>query len=143
MGEVVPYEAALQDKRMTFVLDSGIFGVQGLELPEPLRRLGKVRLFTTLATLVECVRDDSPASRTREANIRRLATLLPADEAVANCAYELYAAVRPLRDDGPGHADLYIAAAAIRGKKGPHVVITADREDFAEIPRVRFLGRWD
>jgi predicted nucleic acid-binding protein len=143
MGEVVPYETALQDKRMTFVLDSGIFGVQGLELPEPLRRLGKARIFTTLASLVECVRDGSPASRTHEANIRRLATLLPADEAVASCAYDLYAELRPLRDDGPGYADLYIAAAAIRGKRGPHVVITNDREDFAEIPRVRYLGRWD
>jgi predicted nucleic acid-binding protein len=143
MGEVVPYETALQDKRITFVLDSGVFGVQGLELPEPLRRMGKARLFTTIATLLECVRDDTPGSRTQETNIHRLATLLPADEAIANCAYDLYAELRPLRDDGPGHADLYVAAAAIRGKKGPHVVITNDRGDFAEIPRVRYLGRWD
>lgn len=143
MGEVIRLEAALQDRRTTFVLDSGVFGTQGLHLPDALRRLGKARLFTTLATLVECVPDGSPASRTREANIRRLATLLPADEAVAQRAYELYSLLRPLQAEGPGYADIYVAAAAMRGRRGPHIVITHDREDFARIPGVRYLGRWD
>jgi len=138
MGEAIPLKRALKEKRH-FVLDSGTFGIEGLEVPEQVKKLGKRRLFTTVATLVECVRDQSPESKTQEANIRRLATLLQANESTAMRAYTLYTMLRPLREDGPGVADIYIAAAAIERS---YVVVTHDRKDFAEIPHVQYLAKW-
>lgn len=135
MGEAVSLDAALREKA-SFVLDSGLFGVSGLEVPPELSRVGKTRLFVSIATKVECVRDQSQASRTQEANIGRLTTLLPITPAISEQAYRFYQELRPLRDDGPGHADIVIAA--IRAEGGPRIVVTRD-PDFAAIPGVRYV----
>lgn len=49
MGEAVSLDAALREKA-SFVLDSGLFGVSGLEVPPELSRVGKTRLFVSIAT---------------------------------------------------------------------------------------------
>lgn len=122
-----------------FVLDSGVFDAEG-KLPAELRALAKDRLFTTYASLVECVRDRTRGARTRDANIRRsVAEVLSPSASIALRAYRLFEGLRPLSDDGPGLADLYIAAAALEHNL---VVITRDRRDFLVVPEVEFVAAW-
>lgn len=137
MGVSVRLDQALRDSRR-FLLDSGIFAVERLTGPGALDLLDRSRLFTTFATLVECLHDRAPVVRTFEANIRRRAQVLPPSEAIAHRALGIFKEIRPLREDGPGVADVYIAAAAIEHGL---VVVTHDRGHFAQFD-VEYLAKW-
>ncbi len=138
VGNPIELARALRDAR-SFVIDSGVFEDGRLNAPREIGTLGRRRLFSTYATLVESFPQSTPLGRTREVNIRRLTRVLAPDEAIAERAYELFADLRPLAYPGPNLADIYIAAVAIRWK---YVVVTHDRDDFGKIPEVEYLDAW-